>query len=259
LGIRPVADFETLNYQIMTDLNTSTEATITDKHAIGFIPCYRLPFLSLFHADCMEIMKQYPDKYFDLAIVDPPYSETFNTNACADNKGKKGNYNISTLNGHLPTDEYWIELKRVSKHQIIWGANWYGKYFGVGGVCWFKDNTGNYSPCEYAFQSINNHVHYFKWTWNGMIQQNMKDKQIRIHPTEKPKQVYEFLIKEFAKPDFKILDTHFGSGSIALAVDKANRLDKMNLHLTACEIDKEYIYKAIKRISESIKQGTLSF
>ena len=87
----------------------------------------------------------------------------------------------------------------------------------------------------------------------------MANKQKRIHPTEKPIQLYEFLIKEYSKPNFKILDTHFGSGSIALAVDKANRLDKMNLHLTACEIDKEYIDKAIKRISESIKQGTLSF
>ena len=81
----------------------------------------------------------------------------------------------------------------------------------------------------------------------------------KIHPTQKPLALYDWQIRQFATEGMKILDTHFGSGSIALAVDKANRLDKMNLHLTACEIDKEYIDKAIKRISESIKQGTLSF
>ena len=87
----------------------------------------------------------------------------------------------------------------------------------------------------------------------------MKNKEQRIHPTQKPQQVYAELLNQYATEGMKILDTHFGSGSIALAVDRANRLDKMNLHLTACEIDKEYIDKAIKRISESIKQGTLSF
>ena len=126
--------------------------------------------------DCMDFMRQIPDKYFDLAIVDPPYSETFNTDACADNKGKKGSYKLDTLNNHLPTEEYWNELFRVSKNQIVWGANWYGKYFGVGGLVWFKDNTGNYSPCEYAYQSINNHIHHYQYRWNGMLQQNMKQK-----------------------------------------------------------------------------------
>ena len=81
----------------------------------------------------------------------------------------------------------------------------------------------------------------------------------KIHPTQKPVKLYSWQLQEYATEGMKLLDTHFGSGSIALAVDKANRLDKMNLHLTACEIDKEYIDKAIKRISESIKQGTLSF
>ena len=92
-----------------------------------------------------------------------------------------------------------------------------------------------------------------------MGQENIKNKEERIHPTQKPIQLYEWLLNNYANENDKIIDTHFGSGSIALAVNKANRLDKMNLHLTACEIDKEYIDKAIKRISESIKQGTLSF
>ena len=131
----------------------------------------------VFNEDCMIGMARYPDKYFDLAIVDPPYSDTFNTNACANNKGKKGAYNITSLNGYKPTDEYWGELFRVSKNQIIWGANWYGKYFGVGGICWFKDNTGNYSPCEYAYQSINNHINHVEIRWNGMLQHDMSNKE----------------------------------------------------------------------------------
>jgi site-specific DNA-methyltransferase (adenine-specific) len=214
---------------------------------------------SFYNADNMVIMKQYPDKYFDLAIVDPPYSETFNTNACADNKGKKGKYNISTLNGHLPTAEYWSELKRISKNQIIWGANWYGLYFGVGGICWFKNNTGNYSPCEYAYQSINNHVHHFKWTLNGMIQEKMANKQDRIHPTEKPTELYEWILKEFAKPNQKILDTHLGSGSIALAIDKANKLDNMNLEFVGIELDTEYFNAAMDRFRNAHRQQALDF
>lgn len=217
------------------------------------------PFGTFINADCLSVMKGFSDKQFDLAIVDPPYSDTFNTNACADNKGKKGKYNISTLNGHLPTDEYWDELKRISKNQIVWGVNWYGKYFGVGGICWFKDNTGNYSPCEYAYQSLNNHVHYFKWTWNGMIQQNMKEKQERIHPTEKPVQLYEWILKTFAKPGDSIIDTHLGSASIGIAVDKVNKLDHMNLSLTGIELDSYYFKKAMSRLNEHSSQTAMSF
>jgi len=261
MGIRPVADFETRNYQIMTHLNTGTDLQVSTETAIGFIPCYRLPFLSLFHADCMDILKRYPNKYFDLAIVDPPYSETFNTNACADNKGKKGNYNISTLTGHLPTDEYWNELFRVSKNQIVWGGNYFTDVLKVSDnwIVWKKmDIKCTYKPFELAWTSLQKSL-FIDYLWAGMWQKDMKNKEKRIHPTQKPQQVYAELLKQYATEGMKLLDTHFGSGSIALAVDKANRLDKMNLHLTACEIDKEYIDKAIKRISESIKQGTLSF
>ena len=184
--------------------------------------------------DCMEFMKGVPDKYYELAIVDPPYSETFNTDACADNKGKKGSYKLETLNNHLPTDEYWEQLFRVSKNQIVWGANWYGKYFGVGGLVWFKDNTGNYSPCEYAYQSINNHIHHYQYRWNGMLQQNMKDKEIRIHPTQKPVALYDWTLNKFAKQGDKIFDSHVGSGSSRIACDKHG------YYFEGCELDIDY-------------------
>ena len=92
-----------------------------------------------------------------------------------------------------------------------------------------------------------------------MLQQNMANKEERIHPTQKPVALYKWILENYAEKGSKILDTHFGSGSIALAVDKANRLDKMNLHLTACEIDKEYIEKAINRIKNNIKQLSINF
>jgi site-specific DNA-methyltransferase (adenine-specific) len=209
------------------------------------------PNIKLLNLDCLPFMRGCMDKEFDLAIVDPPYSETFNTNACANNKGKKGDYNIDPLNGHLPTDEYWTELFRISKNQIIWGANWYGKYFGVGGICWDKDNTGNYSPCEYAYQSFNNHIHIYKYRWNGMLQQNMKNKEERIHPTQKPKNLYKWILDKFAVTGDKILDTHLGSGSIALACYD------LKFDFTGLEIDKGYFDKASKRLKVHKQQLTL--
>lgn len=204
--------------------------------------------IKLSREDNMELMARYEDNHFDLAIVDPPYSDTFNDNACATNKAKKGNYNLKTLNGHKPTEKYWDELLRVSKNQIIWGANWYGKYFGVGGVVWDKENSGNYSPCEYAYKSINNHIDIFRFRWNGMLQGDMKNKEVRIHPTQKPVKLYEWLLMNYAKEGDKILDTHLGSGSIAIACHN------LGFDLTACELDEEYFNAACKRIEHHTKQ-----
>jgi len=255
MGIRPVADFETQNYKIMTDLNTSNEARITDETAIGFIPCYRLPFLSLFHADCMDIMKQYPDKYFNLTIIDPPYGIGFD----GQKECKKTNriaHEFKGWDSAIPTAEYWDELFRVSKNQIVWGGNYMTEYLPPK-RCWLAwDKMQEFSGSEFelAWTSFDSAAKTFR-----MSRVEAYTNQSKIHPTQKPTRLYEWILHNYAKEEDLILDTHFGSGSIALAVDKANRLDKMNLHLTACEIDKEYIDKAIKRISESIKQGTLSF
>ena len=125
----------------------------------------------------------------------------------------------------------------------------------TGVIVWNKKGSGNFKEGELAKTSINT----FKVFNYSRADAYINDCDVKIHPTQKPVQLYEWILNKYAKQGDKIIDTHFGSGSIALAVDKANRLDKMNLHLTACEIDKEYIDKAIKRISESIKQGTLSF
>ena len=212
--------------------------------------------------DCVQLMKGYADNYFDLAIVDPPYgigvSSQDNTK-----RGKLGShYEKKEWDKEPPSNEYFEQLFRISKNQVIWGANHFIERINKNSSCWLvwnKKTVGNTADCELAWTSFKTAVRRFDFMWEGFWQENMKNKEKRIHPTQKPIALYEWILKNYSEPNQKILDTHFGSGSIALAVDKANRLDKMNLHLTACEIDKEYIDKAIKRISESIKQGTLPF
>lgn len=200
----------------------------------------------------MEIMKQYPDKYFDLAIVDPPYGigDKFKG-------GKTGKMNFNEIVNKdwdkVPPTEYFNELMRVSKNQIIWGGNYFNLPPTRCFIVWDKIISDDFSlaMAELAWTSFDRLA--------KIVRMPTPKDGGKFHPTQKPIRLYEWILKKYAKENDKILDTHFGSGSIALAVDKANRLDKMNLHLTACEIDKEYIDKAIKRISESIKQGTLSF
>jgi len=236
----------------------TTNAPNTTETAIGFIPCYRLPFLSLFHADCMEVMKQYPDKYFDLAVVDPPYGfRTEKTGILNFRKGKQEKeWNVA------PTAEYFDELKRVSKNQIVWGGNYFPELWVNGCRCfiyWHKGNpVPNFADGELAWTSFDRNAKQCDYRYYGNLE-GKSSAGDKFHPTQKPVYLYDWIFMNYAGEGDLILDTHLGSGSIALAVDKANRLDKMNLHLTACEIDKEYIDKAIKRISESIKQGTLSF
>ena len=241
-------------------IERDTELQITSDPAIDYSTCYRLPFLSLFHADCMEIMKQYPEKYFDLAIVDPPYGVNIGNKINSITGGIK--FEPKDWDKNTPTDKYFTELFRVSKNQIVWGANYFMSKIKQDTPCWifWDKNNGDslFADGEMAWTSFTSPIRLAKIHWCGSAAKH-ETGQNKIHPTQKPIKLYEWILKNYTTEGMKILDTHFGSGSIALAVDKANRLDKMNLHLTACEIDKEYIDKAIKRISESIKQGTLSF
>jgi len=282
-----VAVLELLTIKIQQMTIESTNDNNSTTPAITYSECYRLPFLSLFHADCMEIMKQYPDKYFDLAIVDPPYGikavqrmykgrEGY-TNPKEKYKVSKASHTMKEWDNERPSIDYFIELQRVSKNQIVWGGNYFADLLPVsrGWIFWDKDVNGDFSKGELAWTSFDMALQKVLYVWDGMRQGqqvngtackggnwkqgNPCNLERRVHPTQKPELLYQWILRNHTKTDFKILDTHFGSGSIALAVDKANRLDKMNLHLTACEIDKEYIDKAIKRISEGIKQGTLSF
>jgi len=201
----------------------------------------------------MALMARYPDKHFDLAIVDPPYFEDYG----------KANYtgnDISTTgvkrqtkkiqNWEVPNEFYFNELFRVSKHQIIWGCNYYAKYIpNVGRIVWDKQNeSSTFSKCELASHSFGVIVDKFIFMWNGMLQGNMKDKEVRIHPTQKPVKLYEWLLMNYAENGDKILDTHLGSGSIAIACHN------LGFDLTACELDKDYYESALKRLKQHESQ-----
>ena len=206
---------------------------------------------AVFNEDCIAVMKRYPDKFFNLAIVDPPYGN-IDAIGLADNK-KKGKQATKRTNYKLfeniaPDDEYYIELERVSKNQIVWGGNFLGLCGGV--IVWQKNGTA-FGEAEVAICSTHKSVRVFEYTWNGMLQQNMKDKEIRIHPTQKPVALYEWILKNYAKEGDVILDTHLGSGSSRIACHKAG------LDFVGCEIDKDYFDKQDARFKNFIAQMTL--
>ena len=207
--------------------------------------------IKITNEDCMDLMARYPDKHFELCIVDPPYGIGSDVGVGGDNAGVVKKYK-SRWDSVPPTLGYFMELKRVCKNQIVWGVNYYGFYDFTGGrIVWDKDNTGNFSDCEIAYQSFSNSVRKFTYRWNGMLQGDMKNKETRIHPTQKPVALYKWLLKNYAKPGDKILDTHLGSGSIAIACHDAG------YPLTACEIDKDYYEAAMKRLKQHQAQFNL--
>ncbi len=155
----------------------------------------------------MKLMARYPDKYFDLAIVDPPYGIKENGNRDLVPKGAataRKKYNDSLWSCEKPFAQYWKELFRVSKNQIVFGGNYFTDHLPPS-RCWiFWDKRGtcpgnDFADGELAWSSFKGSVRKFTWLWNGMLQQNMKDKQIRIHPTEKPIMLYKWLLDAFAE------------------------------------------------------------
>lgn len=211
--------------------------------------------IEITNEDNMVLMKRYPDKYFDLAIVDPPYgidvSKTGNVGG--NNLGKSKDYGKKEWDSEIPTAEYFKELQRVSKNQIIFGGNYMIEHLQNTPcfIIWDKNNSGNFADAELAWTSFDTATRIFKSTWNGMIQHDMKNKEVRIHPTQKPVRLYEWILDNYAEEGFKILDTHLGSGSIALACH--NR----GFDLTACELDTDYYKDALKRLKIHQQQLTM--
>ena len=212
--------------------------------------------IQITNEDNLELMKRYPDNYFDLAIVDPPYgidadvknnTDKMQTKKSA-SKSKK--YGSQLWDSDIPSDEYFDELKRVSKRQIIWGANYFGLVGGM--IYWHKNVTmPTYSTGELAWISWMNKLDFVDIAWHGMIQHDMKNKEVRIHPTQKPVKLYEWLLMNYAKEGDKILDTHLGSGSIAIACHN------LGFDLVACELDTEYYNNALKRLQQHQAQLTM--
>jgi len=209
---------------------------------------------TLYLGDCMKLMATLPDKSIDLAIVDPPYfngpeKSNYYGNKISNTGVKRQQYK-TLKNWSVPTNDYYKELCRVSKNQIVWGINYFHfENVPVGRIVWDKKRTKvcTYSDGEIASCSMINTVRFFRYTWDGFIQENMKNKEIKIHPTQKPVALYKWLLLNHAKPNWKILDTHLGSGSIAIACNE------LGFELSASEMDKYYFNAACKRIKETIE------
>lgn len=213
-------------------------------------------YLKITNEDNMELMARYEDNHFDLAIVDPPYGYGDKKTDILNFRQKEQHreWNIA------PTDEYFKELFRVSKNQIIWGGNYFPFIWGFGGRCfiyWHKGNpVPNFADGELAWTSFDKNAKQYDYRYYGNLEGNTSASK-KFHPTQKPISLYEWLLMNFAKEGDKILDTHLGSGSIAIAIDNVNKMEQMNLELTACELDKEYFDSAIKRIEQQTKQQKL--
>jgi site-specific DNA-methyltransferase (adenine-specific) len=199
--------------------------------------------------DCMEYMKSLPDNAFDLAIVDPPYGIKINMNQ-GRRKGQELKHEKKEWDNFAPTIEYWESLKRVSKNQIVWGANnfnWIPAHNGW--IVWDKDITGNveFSKAELAYNSCKNTVSIVKIR----AQSGNEVYSNKIHPTQKPVKLYEWLLTNYAKQGDKILDTHLGSGSHAIA---CNNLD---FELVGCELDSDYFKESCERVAKEAQQERL--
>lgn len=211
-----------------------------------------------YNMDCMEGMKQIPDKYFELAIVDPPYGigESGSRNNTRGKLATSKNYK-SFHGGDLksPDVEYFQELMRVSKNQIIWGANHYISKIPYDSSCWVvwdkQNGETDFADCELAWTSFKSAVRKFEFRWQGMLQGNMKNKEHRIHPTQKPVALYKWLLTNYAKPGDKILDTHVGSASSLIACHD------LGFDYLGFELDADYYRMASERLERFKNQVTL--
>ena len=206
------------------------------------------PFLDLRRMDCMELMAQYPDKHFELAIVDPPYGINWLDQAKNPNKAKNWKvHQCKTWDQSPPTPVYFVELRRVSRNQIIWGGNYMAENL-MSTPCWLiwdKMQEFRGAVFEMAWTSFNSPAKAFR-----MSRVEAYANQDKIHPTQKPVALYNWLLENYAKPGDKILDTHMGSGSIAIACHYRQH------HLTACELDEDYFRDACNRIEKETRQLT---
>lgn len=207
--------------------------------------------MKITNEDNMELMACYPDNYFDLAIVDPPYGIGIDGQK-ESKKGKKSDrkyHKQKKWDNAIPNKEYFTELQRVSKNQIIWGANYFVEHLTKGTkgwIVWFKGQIGlTMSDCELAYSSFQRATRVVNINRVDLLKQNT------IHPTEKPIRLYQWLLMHYAKEGDKILDTHLGSGSIAIACHN------LGFDLTACELDTDYYNAAMKRINEHKSQKRL--
>ena len=203
--------------------------------------------IRIYNEDCLEAIKKMPDKAYDLAIVDPPYGININNNMGRRKGQKHSGYKKVTWDNQTPTQEYFDEIKRVSVNQIIWGANYMIDKIRTPSPCWLMWDKGFSEDLSFS---------QYELAWTSFISSAKKfDKSPaqtnKTHPTQKPIKLYEWLLHNYAKEGDRILDTHLGSGTIAIACHN------MGFDLTAYEIDKDYFEATSKRIKDHIAQLTM--
>lgn len=215
--------------------------------------------LDLRNMDCMQLMREYPDNHFDLAVVDPPYGigwdgdnlEEYNSSSCDAWKGRKPKgYKKKDWDGYRPDAKYFTELKRVSKDQIIWGGNYFADILTPTGswIIWDKQVVmPTFSDGEMAWCSIKNSVKFCRLLWAGY---RKCEEVSRIHPTQKPVKLYDWIFANYAEKGMTILDTHLGSMSSAIAAHYAG------MHLTGSELDPDYFKAACERVERETRQTT---
>ena len=208
-----------------------------------------------YNMDCMQGMAEFPDKFFDLAIVDPPYGigESGSRNKTRGSLAKATEYKAFYGNdAAAPDTSYFKELFRVSKNQVVFGANHFISKMPFDSPCWLvwdKENGENdFADCELAWASFRSAVRIFRFRWAGMMQGDMKNKEIRIHPTQKPVRLYSWILNRYAKDGDIILDTHVGSASSLIACHRAG------LQYVGFEIDPHYYELALKRLNDEKAQ-----
>ena len=208
--------------------------------------------IELHNVDCMEYLATLEDNAFELAIVDPPYGigESGSTNYTRCKLATAKNYKpFAGGDKNAPSEEYFTELERVSKNQIMWGANHYRARKSSCWIVWDKVNGAtDFADAELAYTSFKSAVRIFRFQWQGMLHGDLKNKEQRIHPTQKPVKLYEWLLMNYAKEGDRILDTHLGSGSIAIACHN------LGFDLVGCELDTDYFNAAQKRLKQHQSQ-----
>ena len=214
--------------------------------------------INLHHGDSLEAMKLMDDNAYDLAICDVPYGigESSNDNKSRSKLAKAKDYGNKNWDDNAPSKEYFQQLKRVSKNQILWGANHFIENIpnanSTSWIVWDKQNGENdFADCELAYTSFGCAVRQYKFRWAGMLQGDMKNKEVRIHNCQKPVKLYEWLLTNYAKEGDRILDTHLGSCSIAIACHN------LKFDLDGWELDADYHAAGVKRFEQHKKQMQL--
>lgn len=208
--------------------------------------------ITITNEDNMALMARYPDKYFDLAIVDPPYGIGAENHAGNKENGWK-QWDKKQWDSGIPKKEYFNELFRVSKTQIVWGGNYMTEHLPPksGWIFWDKGQRDfSLADGELAWTSLDKALRVFEMPRASAMQQN-NNTGGKIHPTQKPVKLYEWILINYAKKGYKILDTHLGSGSHAIACHN------LGFELTACELDTEYYDAALKRLKQHQQQLTM--